>query len=441
MGRKKKKSMKPWCWYCNRDFDDEKILIQHQKAKHFKCMICHKKLYTGPGLAIHCMQVHKENVPSIPNSLPNRGDPEVEIYGMEGIPDKDVKERQQQRQGKEDTDVSDEPAAKKAKEDTPMQMPMMGAVPGMMPMMPMMGVPGMPMPPGFPPPMGMQMMPGQPVRGMQPMPGMPGPPAPRPGMSMTAPAATSMTVSGSAQPQLAPGVVGSQVPTSKPLFPSAQNVNGSAETSKATGPVGADFKPLSSNSSSYSSGPTVSGASGKQVVPPPTSAPMVSKPAIIVAPGATSKLIHPDEDISLEEKRASLPKYASKTQSLPTANIPTMAVNPLVGMAGPPGTGLPTMQQNHQPLMNVQVSVPSGYQPNARPLLGNHPPGFPPQRPGGPQTGLFNMPPRPGGPGLLPQPPGPPLSGTQNPGLRMLHQGVGFPGGAFMQQIDGPRPR
>lgn len=53
------------CWfctltlirYCNRDFDDEKILIQHQKAKHFKCHICHKKLYTGPGLAIHCMQV------------------------------------------------------------------------------------------------------------------------------------------------------------------------------------------------------------------------------------------------------------------------------------------------------------------------------------------------------------------------------------------------
>ena len=43
--------------YCNRDFEDEKVLIQHQKAKHFKCHICHKKLYTGPGLAIHCMQV------------------------------------------------------------------------------------------------------------------------------------------------------------------------------------------------------------------------------------------------------------------------------------------------------------------------------------------------------------------------------------------------
>ena len=38
---------------------------------------------------------------------------------------------------------------------------------------------------------------------------------------------------------------------------------------------------------------------GKPVVPPPTSAPVVSKPATIVAPGATSRLIHPDEDISL----------------------------------------------------------------------------------------------------------------------------------------------
>lgn len=57
MGRKKKKVAKPWCWYCGREFEDEKILIQHQKAKHFKCNICHKKLYTGPGLAVHCVQV------------------------------------------------------------------------------------------------------------------------------------------------------------------------------------------------------------------------------------------------------------------------------------------------------------------------------------------------------------------------------------------------
>ena len=57
MGRKKRKFVKPWCWYCNREFEDEAVLIQHQKARHFKCNVCHKKLFTGPGLAIHMMQV------------------------------------------------------------------------------------------------------------------------------------------------------------------------------------------------------------------------------------------------------------------------------------------------------------------------------------------------------------------------------------------------
>ncbi len=48
--------------YCVRDFDDEKVLIQHQKAKHFKCHICHKKLATAGGMAVHVYQVHKENI-------------------------------------------------------------------------------------------------------------------------------------------------------------------------------------------------------------------------------------------------------------------------------------------------------------------------------------------------------------------------------------------
>ena len=59
------------------------------------------------------MQVHKEQVNAIPNSLPNRGDPEIEIYGMEGIPDKDMKERRQKlaqmaQRGGEGGDEDDE---------------------------------------------------------------------------------------------------------------------------------------------------------------------------------------------------------------------------------------------------------------------------------------------------------------------------------------------
>ncbi|VDO69800.1 unnamed protein product [Heligmosomoides polygyrus] len=74
------------CRYCNREFDDEKVLIQHQKAKHFKCHICHKKLFSGPGLAIHCMQVHKETIDKIPGAVPGRDSSQMEIYGMQGIP-------------------------------------------------------------------------------------------------------------------------------------------------------------------------------------------------------------------------------------------------------------------------------------------------------------------------------------------------------------------
>src|ERR1700744_2186590 len=40
---------RPWCYYCERDFDDLKILISHQKAKHFKCERCGRRLNTSGG--------------------------------------------------------------------------------------------------------------------------------------------------------------------------------------------------------------------------------------------------------------------------------------------------------------------------------------------------------------------------------------------------------
>ncbi|KAH7569695.1 hypothetical protein JRO89_XS06G0246300 [Xanthoceras sorbifolium] len=132
MGKKKKRaSSKVWCYYCDREFDDEKILVQHQKAKHFKCHVCHKKLSTAGGMAIHVLQVHKETVAKsdtcalsrsyynviqckvakvvlecigylsvleffvvfwiinnrrVPNAKPGRESTDIEIYGMQGIP-------------------------------------------------------------------------------------------------------------------------------------------------------------------------------------------------------------------------------------------------------------------------------------------------------------------------------------------------------------------
>jgi len=90
MGKKKKRAqIKPWCWYCNRDFEDEKVLIQHQKAKHFKCVTCHKKLSSTRGMVIHASQVHNEEVTKVPNALPGRDSTDIEVYGMDGIPPED----------------------------------------------------------------------------------------------------------------------------------------------------------------------------------------------------------------------------------------------------------------------------------------------------------------------------------------------------------------
>ncbi|KZP29170.1 hypothetical protein FIBSPDRAFT_226312 [Athelia psychrophila] len=94
MGKKKNKQIiRPWCWYCEREFEDEKVLMQHQKAKHFKCNMCPRRLNTAGGLAVHIQQVHKlepDNLPRIENALPGRDGYEVEIFGMEGIPAPDV---------------------------------------------------------------------------------------------------------------------------------------------------------------------------------------------------------------------------------------------------------------------------------------------------------------------------------------------------------------
>ncbi|KAI4085996.1 MAG: hypothetical protein LQ344_007945 [Seirophora lacunosa] len=102
MGKNKRKHpdleeilQRPWCYYCERDFDDLKILINHQKAKHFKCERCGRRLNTAGGLSVHMTQVHKETLGSIENALPNRAGPEIEIFGMEGIPDEVVTSHQQ----------------------------------------------------------------------------------------------------------------------------------------------------------------------------------------------------------------------------------------------------------------------------------------------------------------------------------------------------------
>lgn len=328
MGRKKKKTMKPWCWYCNREFDDEKILCQHQKAKHFKCHICHKRVYTGPGLAIHCMQVHKEKVDKVPNSLPGRNNVEIEIYGMEGIPPEDMAAHEQQKLMKQqqqslpasgDTDDEDEGGGIKPPQPPPPLPPQ----PSMAPMHPMMGgmggIPGMmgfgmpaagygmrPAMPGF---MGGGMRPPQAMMGGMQMQG--GLPTFPPQHTVGPPPPTSAPPP--PQPPAAPSA-------SKPLFPAAMMGNGDSSVSPKPPPTGQMPLPpkptfpayggSDSNDSSSLGGFGTGGGGGYGgggTPPVPPSAAAAKKPELSAT--GNIRLMHPDEDVSLEERRALLPKY------------------------------------------------------------------------------------------------------------------------------------
>ncbi|KAG7335177.1 hypothetical protein KOW79_001773 [Hemibagrus wyckioides] len=425
MGRKKKKQMKPWCWYCNRDFDDEKILIQHQKAKHFKCHICHKKLYTGPGLAIHCMQVHKETIDGVPNAIPGRTDIELEIYGMEGIPEKDMEERrrvleqktqenQKKKQNQDDSDEDDDDdeagpsfqqaAAQPQAAYAPMAQPGMAPVPtpgmppgsysGMPPMMPAVPpmMPGMPpVMPGMPPgmmPMGGMMPPGP---GMPPMmpgmpPGMPPPMGHRPGMSHM-PQAPASTTSGMIPRAATPAatVAAPQPAVTKPLFPSAgQAVPGAAAATTSAAPK-ATFP-------AYSQPAPSAASAGSTVAKPAT--PITSKPATLTTTSATSKLIHPDEDISLEELRAQLPRYQCKIPNTGQAHISTPPVGPMGGVlpAQQGASSQPARHPMHGPYGTPSQAVP-GYVPGAMSPYGQGPPMVPPYQGAPPRPPMAMRPP------------------------------------------------
>ncbi|KAM3597736.1 uncharacterized protein V6R79_008649 [Siganus canaliculatus] len=429
MGRKKKKQMKPWCWYCNRDFDDEKILIQHQKAKHFKCHICHKKLYTGPGLAIHCMQVHKETIDGVPNAIPGRTDIELEIYGMEGIPEKDMEERrrvleqknqetQKKKQNQDDSDEYDDddepgpsfqqPAVSQPQAGyiPPMTQPGMppgsgapgippGSYTGIPPMMP--GgppiIPGMPpVLPGMPPgmiPMGGMMPPGP---GMPPMmpgvpPGMPPPVGHRPGiahMAQVPPTASILT-----RPVVPAATVPSAQPdVTKPLFPiaaqSQQTVSGSPHTppSSSSDPSKPTF-PAYTQATATVASPT---AGGSTVSKPPST--VTSKPATLTTSSATSKLIHPDEDVSLEELRAQLPRYQRNIPRQGQTTTAAPAVGPVGAMMAPqqPGMRHPIPGQYGGPPQGMP-----GYLPGGMPPYGQAPPVVPPGYQGAPPRPPIGM--------------------------------------------------
>ncbi|XP_054463256.1 BUB3-interacting and GLEBS motif-containing protein ZNF207-like isoform X2 [Anoplopoma fimbria] len=427
MGRKKKKQMKPWCWYCNRDFDDEKILIQHQKAKHFKCHICHKKLYTGPGLAIHCMQVHKETIDGVPNAIPGRTDIELEIYGMEGIPEKDMEERrrvleqknqdtQKKKQNQDDSDEYDEddepgpsfqqpPAGQpQAAYIPPMSQPGMppgsgapgippGSYSGIPPMMP--GVPPMmprmpPVMPGMPPgmmPMGGLMPPGPGMPPMMPVvpPGMPPPVVHRPGMPHMAqvPSAANLLTRPLVPAATAPSA---QPAVTKPLFPIAGQ---SQQSGSPHPPSCTSSDPSKPTFPAYTqaTGAVASPTAGSSTVSKPPST-VTSKPATLTTSSATSKLIHPDEDISLEEFRSQLPRYQRSVPRHGQTTAAAPSVGPVGGMMAPQQSGM------RHPIPGQYGGPPQGmpgYMQGGMPPYGQAPPVVPPGYQGAPPRPPMGM--------------------------------------------------
>ncbi|KAM1266367.1 hypothetical protein ACFX2J_035942 [Malus domestica] len=324
MGKKKKRvASKVWCYYCDREFDDEKILVQHQKAKHFKCHVCHKKLSTAGGMAIHVLQVHKESVIKVPNAKDGRESTDIEIYGMQGIPP-DVLAA---HYGEEEEDGP----SKVAKVNIPTTQFVGGMVPGSM------GVAYPPQPPlGAMRPMYNSAVPGTPNAWQvppRPQPWYPQPPA----VSVPAsslgyvqqplfpvhngrPPLPSTTTAGLLPPHIAPpGLPTSMppVPVSQPLFPVVGINNVPTQSSHFSAPMLSTSIPLNSpaevkgptdayqgvNSHSYASGPNTGGPS---IGPPPVIANKAPSPQ----PAANEVyLVWDDEAMSMEERRMSLVKY------------------------------------------------------------------------------------------------------------------------------------
>uniref|UniRef100_A0A9J7ZQ90 Zinc finger protein 207, a n=1 Tax=Cyprinus carpio carpio TaxID=630221 RepID=A0A9J7ZQ90_CYPCA len=408
MGRKKKKQLKPWCWYCNRDFDDEKILIQHQKAKHFKCHICHKKLYTGPGLAIHCMQVHKETIDGVPNAIPGRIDIELEIYGMEGIPEKDMEERRRvleqktqenqkkKQQDDSDEDDDDEEAGPSFQQPAAAVQPQAAYAPMTQPGMTPVPAPGMP--PGsysgIPPPMGHH--PGMPHMAQAPptttRPAVPATTVPTPQPSVSKPLFPSAGQMGTRAPSTSSGSssLDSLSASSKPLSQVQQVGSGVAVNSSA--PPSAAPKPTFP---AYTQSSAAAAANTSSTVAKPGT-PVTSKPATLTTTSATSKLIHPDEDISLEELRAQLPRYQCKVPSAGQAHVTSPPVAPMGGVL-PPQQGIPAQQPGVRHPMQGPFGAPPqgvpGYVPGGMPPYGQAPPMVPPYQAAPPRPAIGMRPP------------------------------------------------
>lgn len=82
-----KKNAKAWCYFCDKVFDNEVHLINHQKMVHFRCPICRRQKKTSKLLSEHMTSVHKTILEAVPNAIKGRESPDNAVFGMRGIPE------------------------------------------------------------------------------------------------------------------------------------------------------------------------------------------------------------------------------------------------------------------------------------------------------------------------------------------------------------------
>lgn len=270
------------------------------------------------------MQVHKETIDKIPNALPTKNSVDIEIYGMEGIPEADIREHEKSRGN---TDYTPPPAAppKPLGTGTAAVLGAAGLIPpaavgvnvgGGLPAAPVpfqMRLPPPPFPAGAPNPFmrpGMPAMPPVMPPGMPPLPpGMPPVPAGKFAVHKTRQLCAIECNAGpsgfnafSQATVAAPPAL--NVPP-KPLFPAA-----SAMQASTTQPP-----PVPTNLAAPVAVQPGQVPGAASAAPPPAPVAQASAAQTSFAAGpqlakpTSSKIVHPDEDLSLEELRARMPKY------------------------------------------------------------------------------------------------------------------------------------
>lgn len=243
------------------------------------------------------MQVHKETIDRIPNALPNRNSVDIEIYGMEGIPEDDHREHEKTRGS--DYVPSAQPAGLSSFPVKPL-----------LPAAPLLAATTSGL---LPHPSSISLPPGLPVNAPLPV-------APFPGMQAFPPPASSLPnlptlplgmppLPTGPPPVGQPPLIAFQMNLPrKPLFPAAASALLQPPPQLPTtvpAPVPNSI-PVPSEAEPVARGL----ATATSVAPAPVPETVQSVPQVPPV-SSSSQIVHPAEDLSLEELRARLPRYQS----------------------------------------------------------------------------------------------------------------------------------